>query len=48
MPKKKYNDSKKPFKWKHYEGEIILWLVRWYNSFALLYGDLKIKQIIYI
>ena len=42
MPKKKYNDSKKPFKWKHYEGEIILWLVRWYNSFALSYRDLKI------
>ena len=24
-----------PFKWKHYEGEIILLNVRWYSKYAL-------------
>lgn len=30
-----------PFKWKHFVGEIILWLVRWYGRYALSYRDLK-------
>ncbi len=39
--KKKYRDSKKPFKWKHFSGEMIVWLVRWYCRYALSYNDLK-------
>ncbi len=38
---KKYKESKKPFKWKHFKGDIIFWLVRWYDRYALSYGDLK-------
>ena len=30
-----------PFKWKHFQGDIILWLVRWYGRYALSYNDLK-------
>ena len=41
MYKKKAKNTKHPFKWKHFEGEIILWLVRWYCRYALSYGDLK-------
>lgn len=41
MYKKKHKDSTKPFKWKQSEGEIILWLVRWYCRYALSYKDLK-------
>ena len=40
MPSKRYENSQKPFKWKHYEGDIILWLVRWYGRYALSYRDL--------
>ncbi len=29
-----------PFKWRHYEGEIILLCVRWYLRYALSYRDL--------
>jgi transposase-like protein len=29
------------FKWKHYEGEIILQNVRWYLKYALSYRNLK-------
>src|SRR5687767_8430302 len=29
-----------PFKWRHYEGEIILLAVRWYLRYALSYRDL--------
>lgn len=32
--------EKNPFKWKHFAGEIILWVVRWYCQFALTYRDL--------
>ena len=39
--KSKYKNNKQPFKWKHFEGEIILWLVRWYCRYALSYKDLK-------
>jgi len=39
--KKRYKEAKKPFKWKHFEGKIILWLVRWYGRYALSYNDLK-------
>ncbi len=41
MALKKYKDSNRPFKWKHFQGEIILWLVSWYCRYALSYGDLK-------
>ena len=37
---KHFKDKEKPFKWKHFEGEIILWLVRWYSRYALSYNDL--------
>ena len=30
----------KPFKWRHYEAEIILTCVRWYLRYALSYRDL--------
>jgi len=29
-----------PFKWRHYEGEIILLAVRWYLRYVLSYRDL--------
>ena len=29
------------FKWRHYEGEIILQSVRWYLRYALSYRDLE-------
>jgi transposase-like protein len=41
MANKKYKDAAKPFKWKHVQGEIILWLVSWYSRYALSYRDLK-------
>ena len=28
-----------PFKWKHYEGDIILLNVRWYLKYALSYRN---------
>jgi transposase-like protein len=30
-----------PFKWKHYEGEIILLNVRWYLKYSLSFRNLK-------
>ena len=30
-----------PFKWRHYQGEIILICVRWYLRYALSYRDLE-------
>lgn len=41
MAVKKFNNPAEPFKWKHFEGGIILWLVRWYGRYALSYNDLK-------
>ena len=41
MANKKYKNNTKPFKWKHTEGELILWLVRWYCRYALSFRDLK-------
>ena len=41
MYKKRNQDPEKPFKWKHFKGDIILWLVRWYGRYALSYNDLK-------
>jgi len=38
---KRFKDSKQPFKWKHFKGDIILWLVRWYGRYALSYRDLQ-------
>ena len=29
------------FKWRHYQGEIILLCVRWYLRYALSYRDLE-------
>lgn len=34
-------DSKSPFKWRHYQPEIILLNVRWYSRYSLSYRDLK-------
>lgn len=34
-------NSKQPFKWKHYQGEIILLCVRWYFKYALSYRNLE-------
>ena len=30
----------KAFKWKHFQGEVIMCTVRWYANFALSYRDL--------
>jgi transposase, IS6 family len=30
-----------PFKWRHYQSEIILLCVRWYLRYALSYRDLE-------
>ena len=30
-----------PFKWRHYEGEMIVLCVRWYLRYALSYRDLE-------
>jgi transposase-like protein len=40
MPVKKHKNKNQPFKWKHFEGDIILWMVRWYGRYALSYKDL--------
>ncbi len=29
------------FKWRHFEGEIILWAVRWYCRYGISYRDLE-------
>jgi IS6 family transposase len=34
-------DPKNPFKWRHFEKEIILLNVRWYLRYALTYRDLE-------
>ena len=30
------------FKWRHFEGEIILWAVRWYCRYGISYRDLEL------
>jgi len=37
----KYYDTDHNFKWKHYEGFIILLCMRWYCKYALSYRDLE-------
>src|SRR5262247_1254445 len=34
-------EEQHPFKWRHYESEIILLCVRWYLRYALSYRDLE-------
>ena len=34
-------DTSKPFKWRHFEAEIILLCVRWYLWYPLSYRDLE-------
>jgi transposase, IS6 family len=34
-------DHSTPFKWRHYEAEIILLCVRWYLRYSLSYRDLE-------
>jgi len=34
-------DPANPFKWRHFEGEIILLCVRWYLRYSLSYRDLE-------
>ena len=29
------------FKWRHFQGEIILWAVRWYCRYGVSYRDLE-------
>lgn len=29
------------FKWRHFQGEIILWAVRWYCRYGISYRDLE-------
>ena len=34
-------DTSSPFKWRHFEGEMILLCVRWYLRYALSYRDVE-------
>src|SRR5215472_16158228 len=34
-------DTSNPFKWRHFQAEIILLCVRWYLRYALSYRDLE-------
>ena len=34
-------NSKNPFKWRHYQAEIILLNVRWYLRYSISYRDLE-------
>lgn len=34
-------DQENPFKWRHYQREIILLCVRWYLRYSLRYRDLE-------
>jgi transposase, IS6 family len=34
-------DTPSPFKWRHFEGEMILLCVRWYLRYALSYRDVE-------
>jgi len=34
-------DPTNPFKWRHFEGTIILLCVRWYLRYSLSYRDLE-------
>ena len=34
-------DTSTPFKWRHFEAEIILLCVRWYLCYPLSYRDLE-------
>ncbi|WP_414858414.1 hypothetical protein [Phormidesmis priestleyi] len=34
-------DPKAPFKWRHFQSNIILLNVRWYGRYALSYRDLE-------
>jgi len=36
----KLSQAAKEFKYKQFEGEVILWSVRWYCQFAISYRDL--------
>jgi len=38
---KKFKNPEAPFKWKHFKGDITLWLVRWCSRFALSYNETK-------
>src|SRR6266851_5774087 len=35
------NQSQNPFKWRHFQSDIILLCVRWYLRYALSYRDLE-------
>ncbi len=34
-------DTSKPFKWRHFQAELILLCVRWYLRYPLSYRDLE-------
>src|SRR6266700_1862859 len=34
-------DQQNPFKWRHFQAEIVLLCVRWYLRYALSYRDLE-------
>jgi transposase-like protein len=29
------------FKWRHFQGDVILWAVRWYCRYPISYRDLR-------
>lgn len=43
--KRKFKDAQKPFKWKHFSGEMMLWSVHWYCRYVLSYADIQEKAI---
>lgn len=34
------------FKWRHFQGDVILWAVRWYCRYPISYRDLALLQIV--
>ena len=34
-------DTPSPFKWRHFEGDMILLCVRWYLRYVLKYRDVE-------
>ena len=32
------------FKWRHFQGDVILWAVRWYCRYPISYRDLGVAS----
>src|SRR3546814_6191442 len=40
-PKSQLRDDWADFKWRHFQGDVILWAVRWYCRYPISYRDLE-------